>query len=76
MNASLQSSLSEFGENPKIKGLVFGFVGASESLGCAVGPLVAAWVYELNHNWFFFLLLIVSSIVSAIYLILRKKAAI
>ena len=36
LNASVQSCLSEFGSYPKIKGFVFGVVGASESLGYAV----------------------------------------
>ena len=74
MNAALQSSLSEFGENPKIRGLVFGFVGASESLGYAVGPLIAAWIYEIEKTWFFLLLLGVSVIIFSIYLLLRRKA--
>ncbi len=74
LNAALQSSLSEFGENPKIKGLVFGIVGASESLGYAVGPIISAAVYEYNKTWLFFSLIIVSTIISFIFVLFRKKA--
>lgn len=76
LNASLQSSLSEFGDKPRIKGIVFGFVGASESCGYAFGPIVSAYVYELNKSWLFIGLLVVSTIVSLVYLVLHKKAAI
>lgn len=76
LNASLQSSLSEFGDKPKIKGIVFGFVGASESCGYAFGPIVSAYVYEINKSWLFLGLLFVSITVSLIYLVLNKKAAI
>lgn len=76
LNASLQSSLSEFGDNPRIKGIVFGFVGASESCGYAFGPIVSAYVYEMNKSYLFIGLLFVSVIVSLVYLALHKKAAI
>lgn len=76
LNASLQSLLSEFGENPKIKGTVFGIVGASESFGYALGPMTSAYVYELNKSWLFLSLLAVSMVVSIIYLSLYKKARI
>lgn len=76
LNASLQSSLSEFGDKPKIKGIVFGFVGAAESCGYAFGPIVSAYVYEINKSWLFFGLLFVSITVSLVYLVLNKKAAI
>ncbi|MGL4336724.1 MAG: MFS transporter [Turicibacter sp.] len=76
LNAALQSSLSEFGDNAKIKGIVFGFVGASESLGYAVGPFVCAYIYELNKSWLFFGLLAVSTFISLIYLMFHKKARI
>ena len=76
LNASLQSSLSEFGDEPRIKGIVFGFVGASESCGYAFGPIVSAYVYEMNKSYLFIGLLFVSIIVSLVYLVLHKKAAI
>ena len=57
LNASLQSALSEFGNSPKIKGLVFGFVGGCESLGYAVGPIVSAYIYNINNSWLFLSLL-------------------
>lgn len=73
LNASLQSSLSEFGNNKRVKGIVFGFVGASESFGYAVGPFVSAYIYNFNKSWLFLGLLIVSIIVTIIYLLLHKK---
>ncbi|SDO97555.1 MFS transporter [Clostridium gasigenes] len=76
LNASLQSSLSEFGDNHKIKGIVFGFVGASESLGYALGPMISAYIYRINKSWLFLGLLVVSILVSVIYLFLHKKARI
>ena len=74
LNAALQSSLSEFGNSPKIKGIVFGFVGGCESLGYAVGPLVSAFIYNINHSFLFLSLLGVSLIVSLIYFIFHRKA--
>lgn len=74
LNAALQSSLSEFGNSPKIKGIVFGFVGGCESLGYAVGPLVSAFIYNINNYFLFLSLLIVSLMVSLIYFIFHKKA--
>ena len=68
--------LSEFGSYPKIKGLVFGIVGASESLGYAVGPLVSSYIYEYNKNFLFLGLLIVSVLVTIIYLALFNKSKI
>lgn len=76
LNAALQSSLSEFGEDEKIKGIVFGFVGASEAIGYSVGPIVAAFIYNLNKSWLFWGLLAVSVVVTTIYLLLCKKACI
>lgn len=76
LNAALQSSLSEFGDNPKIKGIVFGFVGASESLGYAMGPLVSSYIYTINKSWLFLGLLVVSVSISMLYLLLYKKARI
>lgn len=76
LNASLQSVLSEFGNNKKAKGIVFGFVGASESLGYALGPFLSAYIYEINKSWLFLSLLGVSLIVSIVYLLLYKKARI
>lgn len=74
LNASLQSALSEFGNSPKIKGIVFGFVGGCESLGYAVGPVVSAYIYQINNSWLFFSLLAVSFLISVIYLVFHKKA--
>lgn len=73
LNASLQSILSEFGSNKKIKGIVFGIVGASESLGYAVGPFLSAYVYNLNKSLLFLSLLMVSCFVTLIFLLLNKK---
>ncbi|MBU3105469.1 MFS transporter [Clostridium gasigenes] len=74
LNASLQSLLLEFGENDNIKGIVFGFVGAAEASGYALGPIVSAYIYHLNKEWLFIGLLIVSILVSIIYLLLCKKS--
>ena len=74
LNASLQSVLSEFGENDKIKGIVFGIVGASESVGFAVGPIYSAFVYNMNEQWLFFGVLVISIIVTIVYLLLYKKS--
>ncbi len=74
LNASLQSILSEFGNNKKVKGIVFGIVGASESLGYAVGPFLSSYIYEFNKSWLFFGLLGVSLTVFLIYLLFYKKA--
>lgn len=74
LNASLQNALLEFGEDEKIKGIVFGFVGAAEATGYALGPIVSSYIYEMNKSWLFIELLVVSITVSVIYLILRKKS--
>ena len=74
LNAVVQSSLSEFGAIPKIQGFVFGFVGASESLGYAVGPLISSWIYNFNKNYLFLGLLIVSILVTLIYVFLYSKS--
>ncbi len=74
LNASLQSVLSQFGENPRIKGRVFGIVGASESLGYALSPIVSAYVYEINKSYLFISLLAVSVLVTGTYLLLYKKS--
>lgn len=76
LNASLQSSLSEFGENKIIKGFVFGFVGSSESLGYALGPFISAYIYEVNKNCLFLGLLVVSVLVTFLYIIFFNKAKI
>jgi DHA1 family multidrug resistance protein-like MFS transporter len=76
LNAALQSSLSEIGDNHKIKGIVFGIVGASESLGYSLGPIVSAYIYQVNKSWLFMGLLVVSILVSVIYLFLHEKARI
>lgn len=74
LNSALQNSLLEFGENENIKGVVFGFVGASESTGYVLGPIVSSFIYNLNKEWLFIGLLVASLLVFFIYLILRKKA--
>ncbi|MBN1035131.1 MFS transporter [Clostridium botulinum] len=76
LNSALQSSLSEFGANPRIKGFVFGVVGASESLGYAVGPLISAFIYSSNKNYLFLGLLLVSVLVSSLYILFFNKAKI
>ena len=76
LNGALQNSLSQFGDYNKIKGLIFGIVGASESLGYAVGPLITAHIYNFNNNYLFLVLLIVSVLVSVVYLIFFKNASI
>lgn len=76
LNASLQSSLSEFGENKIIKGFVFGFVGSSESLGYALGPLISSYIYEINKNYLFLGLLVVSVLVTSLYVILFNQVKI
>ena len=74
LNSALQNSLLEFGENEKIKGIVFGFVGASESAGYAISPIIAAYVYEINKGMLFAGLLGMSMLIFIIFIILRKKA--
>lgn len=76
LNAVVQSSLSEFGANPKIKGFVFGFVGSCESLGYALGPLISSCVYEHNKQYLFLGLLIVSVLVTVLYVLFSRKAKI
>ena len=66
LNAAVQSSLSEFGKDYKIKGFIFGFVGASESLGSAIGPLISSYLYNINKSTLFTGALIVSVIITAI----------
>ena len=73
LNAVVQSSLSEFGEFSNIKGFVFGFVGASESLGYAIGPLISSYIYNFNKNYLFIGLLIVSFLVTLTYIFFNKK---
>lgn len=74
LNASLQNSLMEFGEDENIKGVIFGVVGASESLGYALGPLISSYVYKINKGWLFLGLLVISVIVTSIFLVLKNKA--
>lgn len=76
LNAVVQSSLSEFGANPKIKGFVFGVVGSCESLGYALGPLISSCVYEHNKQYLFLGLLIVSVLVTVLYVLFSRKAKI
>ena len=76
LNASLQSTLSEFGNNNKIKGIVFGFVGASESFGYALGPFISAYIYDINKSFLFSGLLCVSSLIFLIFILFNKKACI
>lgn len=74
LNAVVQSSLSEFGAFSNIKGFVFGFVGASESLGYAIGPLISSYIYNFNKNYLFIGLLIVSFLVTLTYMFFYKKS--
>ncbi|WP_195990205.1 MFS transporter [Clostridium sp. D53t1_180928_C8] len=74
LNAVVQSALSEFGEFSNIKGFVFGFVGASESLGYAIGPLISSYIYNFNKNYLFIGLLIVSFLVTLTYMFFHKKS--
>ncbi|WP_252213659.1 MFS transporter [Clostridium sp. VAP41] len=74
LNSALQNSLLKFGDKPEIKSIVFGFVGACESLGYAVSPIVSSFVYELNKRYLFGMLLASSLIVFITFLILYKKA--
>lgn len=73
LNAALQNSLLEFGENEDIKGVVFGFVGASESIGYAIGPIIAACIYHINKTFLFMGLLIISLIIFIIFIFLSKR---
>lgn len=74
LNSALQNALLEFGEIENIKGFVFGFVGASESTGYVLGPMVSAYIYNLNKEWLFIGLLVISLLVFFLYIILRKSA--
>lgn len=74
LNSALQNSLLKFGENEKIKGIVFGVVGACESLGYAIAPIISSCIYELNKRYFFPILLISTVIIYIIFLVLKKKA--
>lgn len=73
LNSALQNSLLKFGENEKIKGIVFGVVGACESLGYAIAPVISSCIYELNKRYFFPILLISTVIIYVIFLLLKKK---
>lgn len=73
LNSALQNSLLKFGENEKIKGIVFGVVGACESLGYAIAPIISSCIYELNKRYFFPILLISTVIIYVIFLLLKKK---
>lgn len=74
LNSALQNSLLEFAEKENIKGFVFGFIGASESTGYILGPIVSSFIYNINKGWLFIGLLVTSLVVFFIYLILRRKA--
>lgn len=74
LNGGLQNALLKFGEDKNIEGIVFGFVGASESIGYAVGPLISSWVYNLNKLWLFPGLLIFTALVFIIFIVIKKKA--
>ncbi|WP_194191261.1 MFS transporter [Clostridium chrysemydis] len=74
LNAALQNSLLGFSKFKDIKGFVFGVVGASESIGYAIGPIISSNIYKLNKNFLFFGLLIFSIFIFFIYLKLHKKA--
>ena len=51
-------------------------MGASESFGYAVGPLVSSYIYEYNKNYLFLGLLMVSIFITAIYVVLFNKSGI
>ncbi|WP_297630480.1 MFS transporter [uncultured Clostridium sp.] len=74
LNSALQNSLLEFGENENIKGIVFGIIGASESIGYSIGPIVAAFIYHINKGFLFMGLLIFSIIIFIMFIILSKRA--
>lgn len=74
LNAALQNSLLKFGEDKKVEGIVFGFVGACEALGYAIGPIIASYVYNLNKVWLFPGLFIFTVLVFCIFIVLQKKA--
>lgn len=74
LNSGLQNSLLKFGEDKKSEGIVFGFVGACEALGYAIGPLISSYVYNLSKVWLFPGLLIFTIGVFAIFIVLKKKA--
>ncbi|MGL5478379.1 MAG: MFS transporter, partial [Clostridium sp.] len=74
LNAALQNSLLGFSKIKDIKGFVFGVVGASESIGYAIGPIISSNIYKINKNFLFFGLLIFSIFIFLIYLKLHKKA--
>ncbi|MGL5647975.1 MAG: MFS transporter [Clostridium sp.] len=74
LNGALQNSLLSFRENEDIKGFVFGVVGAAESIGYAIGPIYAAFLYNIDKEFLFLGMLIISVIVFIIFLILKNKA--
>lgn len=58
LNSGLQNSLLKFGEKKKVEGIIFGVVGACESLGYAIGPIILSYIYNINKIFFFPSLLI------------------
>ena len=58
LNSGLQNSLLKFGEKKKVEGIIFGVVGACESLGYAIGPIILSYIYNINIIFFFPSLLI------------------
>ncbi|MGL5417603.1 MAG: MFS transporter [Clostridium sp.] len=76
LNAVFQSAISEFGAEEGIGGFIIGIVGAVESLGFALGPLISAYIYGLDKNLLFLSILVVSTGVSIFYMTFIKKARI
>ncbi|MDU2289947.1 MAG: MFS transporter [Clostridium celatum] len=74
LNSGLQNSLLKFGEKKKVEGIIFGVVGACESLGYAIGPIILSYIYNINIIFFFPSLLISTIFIFIIFFILRKNA--
>lgn len=74
LNSGLQNSLLKFGENKKIEGVVFGIVGASESCGYAIGPLIASYIYSISKVWIFPGLLLFTLLIFSLFILLKNKA--
>ncbi|MBX9136272.1 MULTISPECIES: MFS transporter [unclassified Clostridium] len=74
LNSGLQNSLLKFGEKKKVEGIIFGVVGACESLGYAIGPIILSYIYNINKIFFFPSLLISTIFIFIIFFILRKNA--
>lgn len=76
LNAVFQSAISEFGTEEGVGGFIIGIIGASESLGFALGPLISAYIYGIDKNLLFLSILVVSTAISIFYMLFIKKARI